>query len=282
MTARPSLEREFAYTDRDFQFFRELAYAQAGITLADVKRDMVYSRLARCVRRLGLPDLTAYADYLRTEPHEELGHFVNAITTNLTAFFREPHHFEHLEQEVLPGLLQERREGGRVRLWSCAASTGEEPYSIALTLHHALRACPGVDAKILASDIDSDVLAQAAAGIYAEERIEPVPSHLRRGSFLRGAGRARGKVRIQPAVASLLTFRQVNLLAPWPMKGKFDAIFCRNVVIYFDTPTKRTLFDRLADLLQPPGLLYIGHAESLHQITDRFELVGRSIYRKIR
>ncbi len=282
MTAALASEREFAYTDRDFEYFRALAFKHTGIRLADAKREMVYSRLSRACRRLHLPDLASYAELLKTGDPDELKAFVNAMTTNLTAFFREAHHFEHLGDEVIPALLAERGEAARLRIWSCAASTGEEPYSLAITVRRALADHPRADARILASDIDSDVLAHATRGVYDESRIASVPAHLRPAAFLRGRGANAGQVRVRPEIANLLAFRRVNLLEPWPMKGKFDIVFCRNVVIYFDKPTQKRLFDRIADILQPPGLLYLGHAESLYQVSDRFESIGRTIYRKVR
>jgi chemotaxis protein methyltransferase CheR len=282
MTAGVAGEREFAYTHEDFEFFRDLALKHTGIRLADAKREMVYSRLARACRRLGLPDLASYAALLRSGDAAELKAFVNAITTNLTAFFREAHHFAHLREEVLPALLAERGPQARIRIWSCAASTGEEPYSLAITAHEALAAHPEADLRILASDIDSDVLAVAERGVYEESRIASVPPASVRGAFLRGRGAHEGCVRVRPEVRARLAFRRINLLESWPMRGKFDIVFCRNVVIYFDKPTQRRLFDRIADLLQPPGLLYLGHAESLYQVSDRFESVGRTVYRKVR
>lgn len=282
MTSAVASAREFAYTDADFEYFRTLAFTHTGIRLADGKREMVYSRLSRAARRLQLPDLASYAALLKTGDEAELTAFVNAMTTNLTAFFREAHHFEHLGGTVLPALLAERGERARIRIWSCAASTGEEPYSLAITARRALAAHPAVDLRILASDIDSDVLAQARRGVYDDARIAAVPPGLRASAFQRGCGSNSGRVRVRREVAQLLTFRQLNLLEPWPMQGKFDIVFCRNVVIYFDKATQRRLFDRIADLLQPPGLLYLGHAESLYQVSDRFESIGRTVYRKLR
>jgi chemotaxis protein methyltransferase CheR len=275
------IEREFACTEKDYTFFRELAFTHSGIQLTPAKHQMIYSRLARRVRDLGLPDLTSYAALLRDGDAGELRAFINAITTNLTHWFREAHHFDHLRDEVIPQLIAERNTTMALRIWSCAASTGEEPYSIAMSVRDALKDQPRWDVKILATDIDSDVLATCTTGVYDAERIRPVPAELRAGAFQRGSGRHAGQVRVRRDVASLLTFRQLNLLGPWPMKQRFDIVFCRNVVIYFDKPTQAKLFDRIADQLQPPGLLYLGHSESLYRVSDRFEPVGRSIYRKV-
>ncbi|MDX2194608.1 MAG: protein-glutamate O-methyltransferase CheR [Gemmatimonadales bacterium] len=283
LTAPPAEgEREYACTERDYAYFRELTLAHTGIRLAPAKRQMIYSRLARRVRRLGLPDLSAYADRLRAGDAEELKAFVNAMTTNLTSWFRESHHFEHLGREVLPALLAEAREPRRLRLWSCAASTGEEPYSMAMVLGEALRGHPGWDARILATDIDSDVLAHARAGVYEAQRVAAVPRQLAGGAFRRGRGAHEGRVRVRREVAELVAFRQLNLLGPWPMRGPFDVVFCRNVVIYFDKDTQRRLFDRIADLMAPDGWLYLGHSESLFRVCDRFEALGRTIYRRLR
>lgn len=273
-------EREYACTEQDYAYFRELTYTQTGIRLAPAKTQMIYSRLARRVRRLGLPDLSAYAELLRRGDPDELRAFTNAMTTNLTSWFRESHHFDHLAT-VLAERLAEPRESKTLRIWSCAASTGEEPYSIALILQQALAGHSGWDARILATDIDSDVLAHARAGIYEAERANAIPASLRARGFLRGAGRQAGRLRVRPEVQALVTFRELNLLGPWPMRRPFDLIFCRNVVIYFDKATQRRLFDRLADLLQPSGLLYLGHSETLYRVSTRFEAVGRTIYRRI-
>lgn len=203
---------------------------------------------------------------------------INAITTNLTGFFREPHHFAALKDEVLPELLRAPAQERRLRIWSAGCSSGEEPYSIAMTLKRALPTAQNWDALVLATDIDTNMIATCRAGVYDPDRVEPVPADLRR-RFVIGAGA--DTVEMAPALRQMIRFRPLNLLEPWPMRGKFDVIFCRNVVIYFDKDTQHTLFDRYADILKPDGWLFIGHSESLFRVSDRFRHLGRTMYRKL-
>lgn len=272
--------REFLFTDSDFAFLSRLAYEHTGIRLGDNKRQMVYGRLARRIRELGLGSFRDYCARVERDPQQELGELVNAITTNLTAFFRENHHFEHLAGTALPEIMARNAATRRLRVWSAGCSTGEEAYSIAMTLAEAAD-LSGWDARILATDIDTNVVAKANAGVYAEDRVRNIdPRRLRR--WLRhGTGAHAGRYRVAEALAGMIAFRQLNLLGPWPMRGPFDVIFCRNVVIYFDKETQRKLFARYADILAPHGYLYIGHSETLFQISDRFRPVGGTIYRKI-
>jgi chemotaxis protein methyltransferase CheR len=275
-------DREFAFTDSDFEYLRHLVTTNTGITLGGHKRQLVYGRLARRLRQLGLATFEQYCRYVDEHPGEEMGELVNAITTNLTSFFRENHHFEHLASHALPDILGRNAASRRLRLWSAGCSTGEEPYSIAMTLAETLGSSLSPwDARILATDIDTQVLARAAAGVYVDERIEGIEPARRRRWFRRGTGANAGKVRVNEELQALIAFRQLNLMDPqWPMRGPFDIVFCRNVVIYFDKPTQRQLFDRYADLLVPNGYLYVGHSESLHGTSERFRLIGRTIYQK--
>jgi chemotaxis protein methyltransferase CheR len=275
-------DREFEFTDRDFEYLRALVTGNTGITLGDHKRQLVYGRLTRRLRQLGLATFEQYCRYLDQHRDEELGELVNAITTNLTSFFRERHHFEHLAQQALPCLAGRDGTRRRLRIWSAGCSTGEEPYSIAITLAETLAAdLPARDARILATDIDTQVLARAASGVYPEERAEGIEPSRRRRWFRRGCGTNAGQVKVDPSLQELIVFKQLNLMdGNWPMRGPFDAIFCRNVVIYFDKPTQRRLFDRFADLVAPGGYLYVGHSESLHGVCERFRLIGRTIYQK--
>jgi chemotaxis protein methyltransferase CheR len=254
-----------------------MVHAISGIRLADSKRDLVVGRLNRRLRALGL---TRYADYraLLEDPDSEAerAEMINAITTNLTSFFREPHHFHYLADTVLPALLTRSRER-RLRIWSAACSSGEEPYSIAMVLHRALQNKGNWDARILATDIDSNMVETARQGCYDAERAVAVPSAFRRLV----KDRADGTVVMSDEIKRYIVFKTLNLLESWPMRGRFDAVFCRNVVIYFDKDLQRVLFDRIADLLQPDGILFIGHSESLFRVTDRFENLGRTIYRKL-
>lgn len=272
------VEREYDFSERDFAIIRRLVAEHAGIALSPAKRDMVYSRLVRRIRELELGSFREYCAILESGDEAEFGSFINAITTNLTAFFREPHHFEFLAKTALPALLRARERSRRLRLWSSGCSTGEEPYSIAMTLREVMPATQTWDAKILATDLDSHVLAQAAAGIYTEERLGGLdPKRLQRW-FKRGCGDNSGKVRVRQQLADLVTFKQLNLMGTWPMHGPFDVIFCRNVVIYFDKATQKVLFDRYAQLLADDGYLFIGHSESLYRVTDRFRPLGQTIY----
>jgi chemotaxis protein methyltransferase CheR len=273
-------EREFRFTENDFVRLCALVCQHTGIALSPAKRNMVYSRLARRLRQLGLQSFEPYCTLLEEGDAGELVHFVNAITTNLTAFFREEHHFDALATELLPALIREKDHSRRLRIWSAGCSTGEEPYSIAIVLKETLPPAGGWDAKILATDLDTDVLQTGQRGIYSAERVHGIsPQRLRRW-FRKGTGPNAGLVRVVPALQELIVFRQLNLMHPWPMRYLFDIIFCRNVVIYFDKATQRVLFDRFADLLVAEGSLIIGHSESLFNVTDRFALVGKTIYRK--
>jgi chemotaxis protein methyltransferase CheR len=277
-TQSQNSEREFRFDDQDFRFLSQLAYEQTGIVLSDHKRDMVYGRLARRLRALDLTDFTDYCIFLKSdEGSVEISHLVNAITTNLTSFFRENHHFQHLRDEVIAPMLQQKNQ--RLRIWSAACSSGMEPYSIAMSLKHAARDLSGWDARILATDIDSNMLNIAIHGEYSASELKNIPPEYH--SYFQHSTRTE-RLRMKEELQSMIAFRQLNLLAPWPMKGTFDAVFCRNVVIYFDKPTKEKLFARIAETLKPNGWLYIGHSENLHNISDRFQLVGRTIYRKVK
>ncbi len=273
-------QREFQFTDRDFRCLQRLVARHTGITLSPAKRDMLYSRLARRLRALGLRRFKEYCALLQEDGNsEELRHFTNAVTTNLTAFFREPHHFDYLRDEFLPAMIERRADRRRLRIWSAGCSTGEEPYSIAITLAETMPR--DWDVRILATDLDSNVLDRARQGIYSEERTAEVPERLKRKWFLRGRAGHQGKVRVRRELRDMIRFRQLNLMHEWPMRGPVDAIFCRNVIIYFDKPTQSRLMDRFADILADDGRLFLGHSETLYRVTDRFQLLGRTIYRKV-
>ncbi len=271
---------EFELTDREFDRLRVLVREHTGISLSDGKRELVYGRLARRLRRLKLTSFAEYCALVEGRPAEETQELINAITTNLTHFFRENYHFEQLATEVLPQLERERSSTRRMRLWSAGCSTGEEAYSMAIVMREALAHLLGWDIKLLATDIDSKVVATAAAGIYGADRLSSVGAERVRRWFPPVAGRPDSSA-ASDELKSLITFRQLNLFGPWPMKGPFDVIFCRNVVIYFDRDTQRTLFDRMADLQEPGGWLFIGHSENLFNVTQRYRLVGRTVYRRV-
>ncbi len=277
-----ALGNEFVFTDRDFNYIRKLVDENTGIVLADAKRQMVYSRLARRLRALGLKDFKSYCKVLKEGDQTEFRNFVNAVTTNLTSFFREQHHFDFLKTQLLPELERKNDLSHRLRIWSAGCSTGEEPYSLAITLNEYFRNKPGWDIKILATDLDTNVLATAEAGIYAAEKIEGLSKLHKTTWFRKGRGECQGKVRVKPELREMIRFRQLNLMHEWPFKGPFDFIFCRNVIIYFSKDTQRGLVDRYANKLCEQGHLFLGHSESLFKVTDRFELIGHTIYRKKR
>lgn len=265
-------EREFPMSEQNFRELQQFARELTGISLSDQKQNMIYGRLARRIRALGLRDFDQYCALLGQHDSPETREFINAITTNLTAFFRENHHFEYLKNTWFPELLRSKEKDRRIRMWSAGCSTGEEPYSLAMVVK-SIPALQNWDVKIIATDLDSTVLEKAQLGEYAVDRCVNIPPQYQK--FV-DTGVVRADVR------GLVTFKQLNLLHPWPIKGPFDVIFCRNVVIYFDAPTQIKLFDRYADMLTPEGRLFIGHSENLHKISDRFVSLGRTIYRKIR
>ncbi|GAB0149457.1 MULTISPECIES: CheR family methyltransferase [Marichromatium] len=266
-------EREFPFTSHDFERIRKLIYTYAGISLHAGKADMVYSRITRRLRATGLRSFEDYLERLVSDA-EEWQHFVNSLTTNLTSFFRESHHFPILAEHVQTLHAQTRRP---LKLWSAACSTGEEPYSMAMTMIDTFGSwSPPV--RILATDLDTNVLEQAQAGVYSAERVERLPRDLVRRFFLRGRGTNAGMVRVNPAVRALVRFRPFNLLqTQWPMQGPFAAVFCRNVLIYFDKPTQYRLMQRLHPLLYPQGLLFVGHSESLLHAADLFRPRGQTV-----
>jgi chemotaxis protein methyltransferase CheR len=275
------VQQEFALEDGDFRKIASLVTAKTGIQVSDRKRSFISGRLGRRLRTLGLSSFSEYCRLLEgKDGEEERLVLVNAITTNHTAFFREPHHFEALVQTVLPSIVGgQGPRNGRLRIWSAGCSTGEEPYTLAMVLREHAGLFPGWDIKILATDLDTNVVAYAAAGRYDAEKVQSIPETYRR-KYLDVA--PDGSAEMGGALRSLISFAPLNLLETWPMRGPFDIIFCRNVVIYFDKPTQRRLFDRYADLIKPDGWLFIGHSESLLHVTDRFELVGRTMYRRIK
>jgi chemotaxis protein methyltransferase CheR len=275
-------EREFTFTQKDFDFLRTLSNSHTGIVVSDDKFDMFYSRLSRRVRALGLPDFAAYCDYLRNAGDQaELTELINAVTTNLTAFFRENHHFEYLRDQAIPERMQAAGAERNLSIWSAGCSTGEEPYSLAMTVGEMADTLRGWNVAIKATDIDSNVVATAAAGVYREDRVEGLPKARLRRWFLRGRGSQEGMVRVKPALRERIEFGLLNLMKTWRQEP-MDIIFCRNVIIYFDKDSKKRLVERFADVIKPGGYLFIGHSESLFKVTDRFELIGKTIYRRVR
>jgi chemotaxis protein methyltransferase CheR len=271
---------DFELTDAQFHRIRALVREHTGIALSDAKRQLVYGRLSRRLRALKLGSFREYIELLERGVANELEEFINAITTNLTSFFREPHHFEYLATDLLPQIVARNTGLRRARIWCCAASTGEEPYSIGMVLREAAPLLHGFDIKVLATDLDSAVLATAANGIYNAERLTSVASTRASRFFRKGSGAHAGQYRVQDELRNLITFKQLNLMHEWPVRGPFDAIFCRNVIIYFDKDTQRALFARMATLQRPGDILFLGHSESLYHVSDQYELVGRTIYRR--
>lgn len=277
--AVPEAAREFTFSDADFRSLVQLAREHAGIALSDSKRNLVYTRVSRRLRALGFTAFKQYRDYL-AENAGELESFINAISTNLTKFFRESHHFDHFRSQVVQPFLKGGQRGdGRLRVWSAGCSTGEEPYTIAAVLRHEIPSGSRHDIRILATDIDTDVLAKAARGVYPVGGFDSVPRTYRDYFEPTSEGRGDNMVATE-AIRSLIVFRRLNLMDPWPFRGKFDAIFCRNVMIYFDNPTKTALIDRFIQSIKPGGFLYIGHSESFHGTHAELQLVGRTTYRR--
>lgn len=272
--------REFAFSNSDFQAIVRRVRDRTGIVLAETKRDLVYGRLGRRLRALGCDSFGEYLALLDgPDAEDEQSAMVNAITTNLTGFFRESHHFETLANDTLPALIRSPGQGRRLRIWSAGCSSGEEPYTIAMTVLRTLPARDQWDALILATDIDTNMIATCREGVYDTAKAEPIPPELRRRFVTQVDD---GTVEMSPVLKRIIRFKPLNLLEPWPMRGKFNVIFCRNVVIYFDKDTQRALFDRYADALNPEGWLFIGHSESLFRVSDRFRHLGRTTYRKVR
>ncbi len=273
--------REFEFSARDFKYISDVIADRTGIVLSDAKHDMVYSRLARRLRQLKLTEFSQYLRLIKSGDENELLEFTNAITTNLTSFFREKHHFEYLRNKVLPELKQTKMDR-RIRIWSAGCSSGEEPYSIAMTVRDVFPQLDGWDIKILATDLDTNMVQRASEGIYTEERVAGLDKTHSKKWVKRGKGEHEGQIRISQELRDMITFKQLNLMDDWPMRGPFDFMFCRNVVIYFNKETQRELFDRYANLVAERGHLFIGHSESLHKVCDRFKLIGQTIYQKVK
>ena len=268
------LPERFCYslTDEEFDRIRSIIYRVAGIFLSPTKKDLVYSRLARRLRARRIDSFGEYLQLLEQGDLPEWEEFINALTTNTTSFFREPHHFQILADHL-------RTQGKReISIWSCAASSGEEPYSIAMSLVEMMKTSR-ITARILATDIDTNVLERAKQGVYSVEQVEKLDQARLKQFFLRGEGKNSGMVRIRPEMREMVTFLRLNLReGSWPVKGKFDAIFCRNVMIYFDKPTQYAVLKKLRPYLHPDGLFFAGHSESLHHAADLFRMCGNTVY----
>ena len=264
--------REFHFTDQDFERVRKLLYDHAGISLSDAKRDLVYSRVARRLRENNLTTFREYLIFL--DAHEdEWESFINSLTTNLTSFFREAHHF-HIFADHIKKVMNRRP----IEIWCSAASTGEEPYSMAMTMVD-LFGSYNPPVHILATDIDTNVLRKAQEGVYSADRIEKLPVDTLKRFFLKGKSDQEGMVRVRPELREMITFRQLNLLdEKWPIRGPFEAIFCRNVMIYFDKPTQYKILKKFIPTMRRDGLLFAGHSESFHHAVDLFKIQGKTVY----
>ena len=272
------VEGEFLFTEDDFKKIAQILHSHAGIALAEGKAALVYSRLAKRLRSLGLRSFREYCALVEDKQGvDERQAMMAALTTNVTRYFREPHHFDHLRDVVMPKLVDRARRGGRIRLWSAACSNGQEPYSMAITVLQALPEAANLDVKILATDIDPNMVAEGRAGIYREDAITPVPLDLRRKWFKKAAG---GAWEVADELRTLVSFKELNLIGDWPMKGKFDVIFCRNVVIYFDDATQEMVWSRFTPMMAPGATLYIGHSERVSgPATSQLQTCGLTAYK---
>ncbi len=275
------VEGEFAFTEADFRKISAMVHGDAGISLPDAKATLVYSRLAKRLRALGL---TSFKDYCAlvadAKGVDERQKMLAALTTNVTRFFREPHHFDHLKEKLLPPLLDAARRGGKVRIWSAACSSGQEPFSIAMTILSLMPEAADKDVKILATDIDPNMVAEGRGGTYAPHLLEGIPDAYRKRWT---SPTSDGRVRMADDLREMITFNELNLIGDWPMKGTFDAIFCRNVAIYFEDDTQARLWSRFAPLNAVNGVLYIGHSERIQgPAVASYKPDGVTTYRRVR
>lgn len=257
----------------------EVIYKHSGIVLKDIKEDMVYSRLSRRIRQTRCHGFDDYLSLALRQEGSEFIHFINAITTNLTSFFRESHHFDFIKNTAIPEWISDTQRK-KLRIWSAGSSTGEEAYSIAITLNGNIP--KHWDAKILATDIDTNVVVKGQTGVYAEDRLSNLSPKLVSKHFDKVSIDGATKMQVRKSLREITFFKPLNLLQDWPMSGLFEMIFCRNVFIYFDKPTQKILFNRFADLLAPGGYLVIGHSESMYKLSDRFTSIGNTVYRKVK
>ena len=277
-------DREFHFTDADFNKLSQMVYERTGIVLKDHKKNMVYGRISRRLRQLGMEKFKEYLELISgPEGASEIVNFVNAVTTNLTNFFRESHHFDHLGDTVIPEAIEEMRRAGsrRFRIWSAGCSSGQEPYTVSMVMNQKFPNLAQYDARVLATDLDTNCLDRGRSGLYKVSQADGIPAdYLKKYCQTTNDPEQGTVVAMSEKLKKLIAFKQLNLMGTWPMKGPFDAIFCRNVMIYFDNETKATLVRRLSGLLKPRGWLYIGHSESLLSNAGDLELQGRTIYRR--
>lgn len=259
---------EYSFTKEDLYFISDIMKSEAGIVLSESKSSLIYSRLTKRIRKLGMATFSDYCSYIKTkEGFEERKEMLAALTTNVTSFFREPHHFEHLRTKVFPDLIGRAKLGEKIRMWSAACSSGQEAYSMALTLLNMMPDANNYDIRILATDVDKNILAKATDGIYDDTLLASVPSNLRASGF-KAIDNQQKIYQVNDKLRGLVSFRQLNLIGEWPMRGKFQVIFCRNVVIYFDNETQGKLWVRLSSILDKNGILYVGHSERIADPTE--------------
>ena len=267
-------------TDKEFKLFKEVIYNECGINLTEIKKTLLQSRLLRRIRKLDVDSYREYYEYLINNYDVEIENLINVITTNKTDFFREDKHFKFLMDNALPEF--ERAGKKKLRIWSAGCSTGEEPYTIAMTISEYYKNEQKADIKILATDIDTQVLKNATSGIYTKESLTEVDPIIIKKYFLRGKGENNGLFKVKNSVKKMIYFRRLNLLDnTYPMKNQFDLIFCRNVIIYFDSDTRIRLFEQFHKYLKEDGYFFAGHSESLHNISNKFELINSTVYRKV-
>jgi chemotaxis protein methyltransferase CheR len=272
----------FKLSDKEFSLFSRLVYEKAGINLHEGKKELVRSRLSRRLRVLKMSQFKEYYKFLMAdESGEELVHMLDAISTNLTSFFREPKHFDFLESKALPTLMADSKTRKRqINIWSAGCSSGEEPYTLSICLHEFLETEPGISFRITASDISTRMLSSAATGVYHGSQVQSIAPNVLRKYFQRGQGTWSGHYRLKPSVRNTVEFRRLNLMEPFPFSSQFHIIFCRNVMIYFDKQTQGRLVNKYYESLEPGGFLFIGHSESLMGTEHRFRYVQPTIYQK--
>ena len=276
---RPNLSERLHYRSADFSFIQSVLMDHAGIQLNDGKKELVYSRLAKRIRGLGLNSFGDYCNVLEKD-REEVLNCINAMTTNVTSFFRESHHFEFLTNEVLSPASQ-NNSGEDITIWSAGCSTGQEPYSIAFTCCDFMQSKQPFNVQITATDLDSQVLQKAAQGVYPVKDLSSLNQDQLKRWFLRGKGARKGQARVADEIRRLINFSQLNLNDSWGQAGKYDVIFCRNVMIYFSSELRKKLIERFHASLKPNGCLVLGHSESLFGLSTKFRLVGRTIHQKV-
>lgn len=280
-------QKEFLLTESDFSYLRKLAANASGLNITEEKRELVYGRLVKRLRSLGMKNFRQYCDYLKRDDknsQEELTNFINAMTTNTTAFFRENHHYEYLKNTLFPELIVKNRDviKPRLRIWSAGCSEGQEVYSIAMVLKECIPEIESWDVKILATDIDSDILKIAKRGIYSFDSIKDISKQRRKRWFQSGVSHNNlGMVKVRDEIKKLVSFRQLNITEQWPMQGLFDVVFYRNLAIYFDMDTRINVLDKMANQMMSGSHLFVGHSESLFGLTEMFATVGHTIHTKI-